>query len=438
MKSRWKQILAVLLGLPLLWTALVASQLLPRLRSEDVAAVAMLSQPAPIQGERNAFALLQSFDRDVPESDWERVAAEQMAKVQGSQLLDGYAVQAGTEYPAYPDMPTELKDVCSAWGGQCLTQVRAQTDAVRAYVAQSAARLARGERLLDYDHYRYGGTLRVDSPIMPVAGYFNQLQMAIALRHVDGDSAGALEQLCRHVSGWRQLRARTDMLILDMLSIALISGGMDLYMDILAEMPADYAPPCAQAFAPLANSELQMCPILHAEFQSYRESARVLGTKVVLSVAGESSPLGWFGTLFDNPAHRDAVVARPLARFCSDAHQARVQARLATPILQAAGCNMEEWVFDPAGCKLSELMVDYDPYYHRQLDLDGRLRLLNLALRLRGLDAVAAQQAFDQRDADLRSAAHEMSIDTAAQVVRMRPLDRFRGEAWELSYASAR
>lgn len=438
MKGRWKPVLVVLLGLPLLWLGLVASQVLPRLRSEDVAAVAMLSQPAPIQGARNAFALLQSFDRDVPESDWERVAAAQMAKVQGSQLLDGYAVPAGAEYPAYPPLPPALKDVCSAWGGQCLTQVRAQTDAVRTYVAQSAARLARGERLLDHDHYRYGGTLRVDSPIMPMAGYFNQLQMAIALRHVDGDTAGALDQLCRHVSGWRRLRANTDLLIMDMLGIALISGAVDLYADILADMPADYAAPCAQAFAPLESSELQMCAILHAEFQSYRESARVLGTQVVLAVAGESSPLGWFGTWFDNPAHRDAVVARPLARFCSDAHQARVQARLATPILQSAGCGTAEWAFDPAGCKLSELMVDYEPYYQRQLDLDGRLRLLNLALRLRGLDAIAAQQAFDQRGADLRSAAHEMSIDTAAHAVRMRPLDRSRGEVWELSYASTR
>lgn len=49
MKRRWK-LLAVLLGLPLSWMALVASGWLPRLRAEDVAAVTMLSQPAALTG----------------------------------------------------------------------------------------------------------------------------------------------------------------------------------------------------------------------------------------------------------------------------------------------------------------------------------------------------------------------------------------------------
>lgn len=436
MKRRWK-LLAVLLGLPLSWMALVASGWLPRLRAEDVAAVTMLSQPAALTGERNAFALLQSFDRDVPESDWERVAAEQMAKVSGRTLLDGYSLQAGAEYPAYPALPPALKEVCTSWGGQCLSAVRAHTDAVREHLAQAGARLARGERLLDYDYYRYDGPLRVDSPIMTVSGYFNQLLMSIALKHVDGDSAAALDQLCRHVAGWRRLRGQTDMLILDMLGTAFVSGGTTLYADILAELPADYSPPCPQTFAPLDDRELQLCPIVHAEFQSYQASAQVLGADVVLAVNGETTLLGRLGSLFDNPAHRDAIVARTLARYCGEAHLARVRARASGPALQPLACSMEEWLFDPPSCLLGDLMVDYDPYYHRQLDLDGRLRLLNLAMHLRGLDADAAERAFAEREASLRSSAHEMQIDSATQVVRMRPLDRARGKVWEFSYASA-
>jgi len=72
--------LGMILVLPALWLGLVLTEWLPRPAASDAAVIAALKAPSPsVDGRRNAFAGLQSFGFEVPESEWDAVAAADVA-----------------------------------------------------------------------------------------------------------------------------------------------------------------------------------------------------------------------------------------------------------------------------------------------------------------------------------------------------------------------
>lgn len=432
---------AVLLLIPLLWLALVATHWLPRPRAGDLAAIELLRQAsASVNGERNAFAALQSFAHDVPEDQWEAIAEADIAAFEQRQVNEDAGkdpASAAGRYPEYPKLPGDHPALCNVWVSDCVARVRANLEESRGFVEQSRARLERGEKLAQYDHYRYRFTPRFDSPLMPLSGYFQALLTQVALQHVDGDSQAAFATLCRSGATWRRLRAHNDALLLDMLATAILSGSARLYAEMLVEMPVEFAPPCPEVFAPLADSELDQCPVMRNEYLAFENTlAQMSDADLMAAYTGGSSVGGILGRRLFNSEHGLQVMARHIGAFCGSAHQARIAARSAAPLPPAPICTTLDWAFDPLGCDLAQIgLANYDEYYRRGLDLDGRLRLLNAAIALRGLDPAAAEQAFATRVPAQKSATHEMSIDSAAGVLRMRPLNTQRGEFWEMPYA---
>lgn len=434
--------LGIMLLLPAIWLALVATHWLPRPEPGDAAVMALLKAPsANVDGKHNVFAGLQNFGYEVPESEWEAVAAADVAafhQLPPGRAYDTFRSTAEGKYPAYPEIANSGPGLCNIWDPECLPEIRANLDAARSWVAKSASRLAHGEKLLAYDYYRYGFTPRVDSPIAPVGGYFPPLLTSVALLHIDGDSVGAFDRLCRHAAGWRQFRAHTDLMIMDMLGIALVTGASRLYAEMLAEMPADFVAPCPQVFAPLLDAELDQCAISRFEFRSMENSLDTLPPEHVWStVTGGSRTLTHLFAGLVNNDHAKMLFARAAARFCTDEHQARIRMRSAAALPVQPVCGMTAKIFDPLGCWISGASIDYDPYYFRVLDFDARLKLMSTLISLHGLDPAAAKAAFDARPDSLRSPEHEMSIDTRTGTVQMVPLDKHRGDRWSLPYVRA-
>jgi hypothetical protein len=419
-----------------LWMGLVATEWLPRPTPEDAALQAVLARaPANLSGQRDAFAAFQAFGHDVPESDWAALAAADVAAFEQAPRGTTFVSTAEGKYPAHPSVPGNEPSLCNVWDPECLSKVRNHQVAAREWVSKLQARLKQGEALLGYDHYRYGFRPRVDSPIAPVGGYFPILLSSIALAHIDGDNEGAFAALCRHTAGWRQFRSHSDLLIMDMLGIALMTGASRLYAEMLAEMPADHAAPCPEVFAPLVDAELDQCGVYQFELRSMDNTIDALDRQNLGPYGDQLPPLLRVSSRLVNIRHAKALFARNLGRYCTDAQYARIRARSSTPLPEQPACGIMEWGFDPVGCYLSKDSIDVEPYYQRLLDLDARLKLLNSAILVRGLAPQAAVAAFDARPAALRSAEHPMSIDPIAGIVRVIPLERSRGNPWDLPYA---
>ena len=431
--------LAVVAVLFAAWLGVVASGWLPRPRADDLEAISALQAArTQVAGERNAFAMLYSFAHDVPAAQWEALAAADAAAYRANVDEPDRPLGLDTTYPAYPELPDPHPGLCAAWLPDCLPRVRAHLEETRALVAAGAGQLARGDRLAEYDHYRYGMYLRFDSPLgIGLRHYFRYLFTAIAIDHVDGNSEAAFARLCTTTAAWRRLRANADMLIIDMVGLAQMAGASRLYAEMLAELPADFDAPCDDVFAPLADAEFNQCAVFAQEFEGMQNSRRDAPGAALFAADGGRP--GWLRAglvrLLYNEPHALRLAARSLGRYCGAQHAARIAARSAAPLPDAPGCSALDRLFDPYGCWLADReTIAWDDYYLRVLDLDARLRLLGLARRLRASADPAA--AFEARPAALDSPTHAFEHDAATGVVRMRPLNRQRGAHWAFRYRS--
>ena len=109
---------------------------------------------------------------------------------------------------------------------------------------------------------------------------------------VDGDVAGAFDRLCQDSATWRRLRARSDMLIQDMIGVAQMSNAAQLYAQILAEQPAGFAAPCPEVFASLSDDELDQCAVFRMEYLVWRNSMpQAIEGEPKLQEARDSDPV---------------------------------------------------------------------------------------------------------------------------------------------------
>ena len=432
------KLFGVLLLVVLAWLAVVASGWLPRPTQAQLDAIALLEQaPARVTGERNAFAALWSFSYAVPEAEWEEharadAAAFAQASTQGE--VKGFRRLAEGKYQPLPSPRSNDPALCDPWGGDCLPRVRQDPAATRARLTEFALRLERGDRLAAYDHHRYGFRPRLDAPIVGPGPLFALQLSAAALEHVEGRSDAAFARLCRDTATWRRLRRNNDALIIDMLGVAQMTGAAHLYAEMLAEQPGGFAPPCPQAFAPLADAEIDHCVTHSLEYQMARNT---VDDGLLADVYGGErwSQRAWAALV--NEEHVNAAAAPSWARSCGPENQARIARRDPAPLAYDPPCGTLDWFFDPAGCEAFLIAIPaYNDYYQRVLDLDARLKLLQTALWLRDQppDGERAAQ-FAARPAALHAAHHDMRLDAAANRLRMTNLQHNRGAEWDIPLA---
>ena len=387
----------VVLGVVVVAVSLyTASRLIP-IPAEDAAALALIEAPRATTG-RNGFAALWSLNHDVPMTEAKRLLAEDVLRFQASPvwtLEDGTPSRRSVldarpllDAGAYGDM------LCRVGETGCLQHVRARWDALTPIMASRTAIEARIAALDDYDYFRNPFPARPDMPLPPLQPLL-QAQTAHAHAFVRGDHEAGLLGVCRNASVARKLVASGDNLIGGAVGIALMNASAQLFVDMLAELPADRPLPdiCEDAFRPDGAMAAGICPTMTGEGKF------ALGNFLSLNATGQP----WYRKLkmglFLDQRRTMAMGARRHAWFCSPQAEARVRADMS---LGDQAPLYGDWTFscvaNAAGCVLDHVAApSLAGYAERFQDTEARLRVVAAwrALRGRHDDARSLEQRLD-------------------------------------------
>ncbi|AIF46292.1 hypothetical protein [Dyella japonica] len=275
----------LLWALAALLATLVAAFAWGRLRPptpEQKTALATLQvDHKPTQG-RNAYPALWLVGFDVPPAQLDAAYAKDRQRIEAwQQSLDasGHAPpmpRPGAGFAPLPQLSTdERKALCGIRDPDCLGKARTHNDALHALIAKHAKLLAHDKALAGFD-YAWHDTPRDPLGLMPPYGPAMGLwQTDIALDFVDGHQAQALDGACTQVATLRRLHAHSNTMVGTLVLAARLRGSVLLFAQILSEVPADMPLPasCAVAFAPLAVSDIDLCPGTQSEFAWLASSA---------------------------------------------------------------------------------------------------------------------------------------------------------------------
>ena len=264
----------------------------------------------------------------------------------------------------------------------CLAHVRADTAAVSADVAARAGLIERIAGLAAYQHARSPYLPDVSSPLPDGLGRLFTPLAAHALSHVQGNSAQALDGLCRDMGSARMLASRSDSLVVTMVGAGWLQANGQLLAAVMAELPSDQPLPahCAAALQPLDAEAVSLCGPLRGE---YALIAAGLGHTQAQTVA--RLPAGsWYFDL-DKTLNRQA---ESLGSACLAPLQARIAQDLPLDGSLQAWRSLSLWHIECGtnylGCVLSAIAAPaYDRYIARMQDVAAGQRLLGAWLWLR-------------------------------------------------------
>lgn len=428
----FKRMAAALLGLlALLAVFLLASRFWPASAMQKQARAA-LEQPVDWPGA-NAWALLETLDQDGLDMAQrqalvdERVEAfAHWAKATAAQRYDGGSavddLPAAPGLAVEPQIPLPALEYCR-YGSldTCLAAVRANPNDVAADMQARAGLIRNIAGLTNFQHASSPYMADIDSPMLNTMGRLPTPLAAHALAHVQGNSAAALEGLCRDMGSARMLASQSDNLFLTVVGARWLQANGELLAHVLAELPADVTPPasCRVGLEILPPAAISLCRPLQGQ---YAMNAAVNGHHDATVMA--EHPVGSWLFDLDKTLNRQAA---SLGAAC----QMPLQERIAQDLPVDGGLAPAEvrspWHIECAtnyiGCVLSAIAAPaYDKYIVRMQDVAASQRLLGAWLWLRehpGDGDVARQLA--QLPQELRSAHRpvQLSADgTALEVAR--------------------
>jgi hypothetical protein len=380
----------VLLVAVLAWATIAWTDALPRLDAADHAAIRFIEQAAPAPDGSDALVLLYRMSRNVPAADAEALEALPHAAL--LQRMRDYPARRVATVLERDDLPT----LAAADAATLRESVSAHGEALGLRAALHAA---------DYLSWpgpapAAGDLLAVPEPLPALQDAARLLRQHAALRSLDGDAAGAAEELCASTASWRRLLASSTALLPTMQ----LARQADLDARLLAELRAR-APAAAAVDCPVlevAPEPARLCPAMRTEYRALAAYTHAL--------ANASS--AWERATFDLVFHHEharALRARVFGHWCEDA-----PAPLAAASVE---CGPLERAFDMVGCTLAPIaMPAYAGYGARLRDHDAALRLAALADWLRreaGADPAAMAARFAARPAALTVDGVRLRSDTS-------------------------
>lgn len=427
--------LVIVLGLLLLggvlWQGLGHGGVLPHIPAQQRAALQTLRTPEPALPGRNAAVAANLVLRGIAPEDWPRY--EKLPPETAMETLD--------PMPAAPDIGRDELPACHAWGTGCLQAVREDPDQARAVRERVAARLAGIDAFeRNHQHLAVIGEWNLTAAVPPMQGLHAPVRLDTALRFLDGDASGALHRICSHAGFWRRMRQHTDLLIVDMVGVAYLSGAANSVAELLSQLPADTPLPadCEVAFAPLADAELHQCRVMKTEFSGYENTWRDPSAQPGLQPGVDRQP-GLMGFLLYRHEPTMALLAPPFARFCDAEHEERIAARVELPPPTPLRCAIDGWIFNYVGCVIAGIAsptLGHGDFYHRLLDLDGRLKLASTALWLHRQGDADLAAAFARRPEPLRDIRHRLDGGHCSPTLHFAPRQTRPGaEPWVLPLA---
>lgn len=431
-----KQVLiAALLALMLLaltWT--VSRVIYPTAAQRE--ATAQWEREPDYEGE-NAFALLWTLNRAVPDEALEAVMAEdvQTFSAQFPVFFKGKGLPPPSEPEAVPsaaDVYTDLspgeedlKLFCKSRQADCLQQVRTDLEAYSALVERHEQFLDRLEKLQDYGYVRSEFPYRALAPV-PLFNYPYMLRTRHAVQFASGERQWALAATCRDLLTWRRLGSRADNLIVRLQADLVSSrGNGSLLAEMLAELPVDEPLPevCSAALVPPAPEELSLCSAMREEFGAsvfrardtfYTESENAFDRLLYPLVHDPEATVGMsaegFDTLcevFENagrePVNEPATQLEPQSLW-----------RLAC-VSNLDGCVSQ------AMQETNAWPVFNDDYQKRVLDHGARLRALGTLawMREQAGQGRSPEELLASRPAELNHPGDEMSFGPDGKTLRI-------------------
>ena len=404
-------------------------------QSEVAAALDALDERWRPEG-RNALSGLWLMDYAIPDrAQRDSVLRDDLRKLHQSQVLTARVVgpdisTAEGRFPLHLYGSEDRGQFCKVTDA-CLQRVRTDLKRYRDLIARNQAALKQLGEADDGDHLQGRFETLPNMVLQPryAQAYYPATELAV--RFLDGEREAALDQTCRHIVRWRQLRQNTDSMETVGVAASFAARGYgQLAGDMLGEWPLTQPLPkvCDIAFQPPGSPEVQgLCRGMQGEFRTMAAELR----RAVPAAGEQRKGPGWLryvphAIVYD--AEKTAARLAPhYAQYCqTSAQRAYIEDRdLEQPlsgrsdevglacVANLAGCLL----IDPANLDLSEQVV-------RLRHADAQLRLLGALQWLRAQPGIATDPAatLAQLPPHLTSAAHPVRYDAATRSLVMQQL----------------
>lgn len=425
--------------LVLLAAAWAVSRAMYPTEGQREAVAEMLRQPE-YAGE-NAFALLWTLDRDVPDEALEAVIAEDVGRFTAKPAMpepgDAEAWQFESAAEDYPDLGPSDEDrdlFCASREKNCLERVREDLDAYTALVERNRKLLDRLEKLRDHDFVQFEFPYRLTTP-MPSYQGASLLRTRHAVRFAQGNEQEAVAATCRDIATWRRLGAHSDNLITRLVGASYAANvfGHSL-ANMLSELPTDtpLPEPCEQALAPPTVEDVSLCDAMRGEFRMATAAMKELPGS--MEQTGYLDRLAW-AILFDAEA-TVGIDVEGARQFCSESERERLHAdqrEVPEPPQQ------DIWRFacigNPIGCMLTSIArSSYAGYRHRLQDYGAKLRVLGTLawMRRQADEGRSPSELLAARPDELRSPQRNIVFGPDGRTLRVLMYDTARSEYWSI------
>ncbi|MEE4174171.1 MAG: hypothetical protein V2I57_07965 [Xanthomonadales bacterium] len=441
LKRLFQGTLLVLLLLASLWG--ISRALYPTDAQRE--AVAELERWPEYPGD-NAFPLLWTLDRDVPDEELARVLAEDVRTVTrqqaealatgelpGAFAFDEDLPSAAYAYPTLRPDDADRELFCGGLEADCLQRVRDDLEAYAALVQRHARLLDRVERLQEFDYVRSAFPPHLSSP-WPRYDLARLTQTRNAVHFAQGRTSEAVAATCRDLLTWRRLGARSDGLIPRMFGITIAGrDGGQLLASMLAELPVDepLPAPCGEALALPTEEELSLCNAMRGEFALHAELARTGYAEPDRSLLDQ-----WTWWLLVDPEASMGKRAEGWLTLCpAPESDEALERRLETLRNKHQSVGRLECVGNLFTCSLDALSIlPYSDYMQRVQDHGARLRALaTLAwMRSEAGDGRTPAERLAARPAELNVPADEMRIGPDGRTLQIQLRWTRRGETWSI------
>jgi hypothetical protein len=353
-----KWLFRTLTGLAILLVALlIISRNLPIPTDEAAALESMAIQPASWQHpEHNAFPAVWLLPYEgVAPSDRPSLLAEDLARQKkGMAATPAEPVMESIAAERYTRIERGVPRWCGRDVPSCLAQVREHADEVADAHKGHDALHARIAALVQYTHMRSPFVQDLSMPY-PEFGLLLDRTSSLALAHVRGESAVALQGVCEDATAARVLMRDGDNLITALIGAGWAERSANLFTEMLAELPATTAVPaqCRIAFVPPEVEELDLCQPLRGEFAFQASGLRP-----------ELLPLHQRWQF--NTRKTQARTAWLLSRSCAEPVRAQIEAGQPVRLPEPRPAWTLDCADNLAGCVLMGIQSpNYEEYIHR-------------------------------------------------------------------------
>lgn len=390
---------------------------------------------------RNAFPLLWTLERNVPDNELEAVMAEdvrrfsEISPAPDREDTGHWSFDSAAE--DYPDLRPSDDDrvmFCRSRDEDCLSQVREDPEAYVALIDRNRALLDRIDRLRAYDHLQSEFPYRINAPF-PAYQHVFLPRTRHTVEFVEGSTRDAMAATCREIATWRRLGASSDTLIARLIGVAAATDQYGYSLaNMLAEQPVDTPLPeaCDEALAPPAIDEVSLCNAMRGEFSAMAASMRDLPQ--VLGRGGYFDR--WTSPLLYDAEATLGEAAEHYQSLCASPERERLRAdRREVPEPERRGVWHLACMGNPAGCMMNALALSsYGNYRHRLQDYGAKLRVLGTLawMRRHAGDGRTSSRLLAARPDELKSPARDIELGPDGRTLRVPLYDTARGEHWSI------